>query len=410
MKMGQSFRLAIKSLMTSKVRALLTMLGIIIGVAAVIVIVSLGNGMQQYMNNQFEQIGVNMIQVGIYSYGGNRQATPEDFYALAEKYPQYIDSVSPYLNANTVVRQGAQEYERTKVYGVSETMYNSEKGQTATGDKLEAGRFLSYVDVERNQKVCVIGSYLNENMFAGQGLGQTLTVGGVPYTVIGVLAQKADSTEGSGDDLIYLPYDLVEQINATGSMMGMSSNSYLVTSTSKDTSSAAKGVIENMLFRIYGDSSSYLVMTSAEMMEMMDSMLGVLMTILVVIAAISLVVGGIGIMNIMLVSVTERTREIGIRKSLGAKGRDIRSQFIIEAGTTSAIGGVIGILLGILLANVFTAVAGALMSDAEGFAAIPNLSGILVSFGVSVGIGVLFGYLPANKAAKLNPIDALRYD
>ena len=410
MKMGQSFRLAIKSLMTSKVRALLTMLGIIIGVAAVIVIVSLGNGMQQYMNSQFEQIGVNMIQVGIYSYGGNRQATPEDFYALAEKYPQYIDSVSPYLNANTVVRQGAQEYERTKVYGVSETMYNSEKGQTATGDKLEAGRFLGYVDVERNQKVCVIGSYLNENMFAGQGLGQTLTVGGVPYTVIGVLAQKADSTDGSGDDLIYLPYDLVEQINATGSMMGMSSNSYLVTSTSKDTSSAAKGVIENMLFRIYGDSSSYLVMTSAEMMEMMDSMLGVLMTILVVIAAISLVVGGIGIMNIMLVSVTERTREIGIRKSLGAKGRDIRSQFIIEAGTTSAIGGVIGILLGILLANVFTAVAGALMSDAEGFAAIPNLSGILVSFGVSVGIGVLFGYLPANKAAKLNPIDALRYD
>ena len=408
MKIGQSFRLAIKSLMTSKVRALLTMLGIIIGVGAVIVIVSLGNGMQQYMNNQFEQIGVNMIQVGIYSYGGNRQVTPDDFYTLADKYPQYIDSVSPYLSATTIVRQGAQEYERTKVYGVSETMYNNEKGQTATGDKLQEGRFLSYVDVEKNQKVCVIGSYLNEAMFAGQGLGQTLTVWGVPYTVIGVLSQKADSTEGSGDDLIYLPYGLVEQINAASGGMGM--NSYLVTSTSKDTSSAAKGVIENMLFRIYGDSSSYLVMTSAEMMEMMDSMLGVLMTILVVIAAISLVVGGIGIMNIMLVSVTERTREIGIRKSLGAKRRDIRSQFIIEAGTTSAIGGVIGILFGILLANIFTAVAGALMSDAEGFAAIPNLSGILVSFGVSVGIGVLFGYLPANKAAKLNPIDALRYD
>ena len=408
MKIGQSFRLAIKSLMTSKVRALLTMLGIIIGVAAVIVIVSLGNGMQQYMNSQFEQIGVNMIQVVIYSYGGNREATPEDFYELAKKYPQYIDSVSPYLSATTIVRQGAQEYERTKVYGVSETMYNSAKGQTATGDKLEEGRFLSYVDVEKNQKVCVIGSYLNENMFAGQGLGQTLTIGGVPYTVIGTLAQKADSTEGSGDDQIYLPYGLVEQINAAGGSMGM--NSYLVTSTSKDTSSAAKGVIENMLFRIYGDSSAYLVMTSAEMMDMMDSMLGVLMTILVVIAAISLVVGGIGIMNIMLVSVTERTREIGIRKSLGAKGRDIRSQFIIEAGTTSAIGGVIGILFGILLANLFTAVVGTLMSDAEGFAAIPNLSGILVSFGVSVGIGVLFGYLPANKAAKLNPIDALRYD
>ena len=148
----------------------------------------------------------------------------------------------------------------------------------------------------------------------------------------------------------------------------------------------------------------------AEMMDMMDSMLGVLMTILVVIAAISLVVGGIGIMNIMLVSVTERTREIGIRKSLGAKGRDIRSQFIIEAGTTSAIGGIIGIVLGIVLANVFTALVGVLMSSAEGFAAIPSVGGIAVSFGVSVGIGVLFGYLPANKAAKLNPIDALRYD
>ncbi|WP_297235670.1 ABC transporter permease [uncultured Flavonifractor sp.] len=410
MKMGQSFRMAIKSLMTSKARALLTMLGIIIGVAAVIVIVSLGSGMQQYMNGQFEQIGVNMIQVGIYSYGGNREVTPEDFYELAEKYPQYIDSVSPYLSAAATVRQGADEYEHTKVYGVSETIYNREKGQTVTGEKLAEGRFLSYVDVERNQRVCVIGSYLDEAMFGGQGLGSTLTVGGVPYTVIGVLAEKADSTEGSGDDLIYMPYGLVEQINASSSMMGMSSNSYLVGSTSKDTSSAAKGVIESMLFRIYEDSSAYMVMTSAEMMEMMDSMLNVLMTILVVIAAISLVVGGIGIMNIMLVSVTERTREIGIRKSLGAKGRDIRSQFIIEAGTTSAIGGVIGILLGILLANVFTAVVGVVMSEAEGFAAIPTPGGILVSFGVSVGIGILFGYLPANKAAKLNPIDALRYD
>ena len=410
MKIGQSFRLAIKSLLTSKVRALLTMLGIIIGVAAVIVIVSLGNGMQQYMNGQFEQIGVNMIQVSVYSYGGNREVTPDDFYGLAEKYPQYIESVSPYLSASTVVRQGAQEYERTSVYGVSETLYNPEKGQTASGDTLEEGRFLSYVDVERNQKVCVIGSYLNQAMFDGKGIGQSLTVGGVPYTVIGTLSEKADSTEGSGDDLIYLPYGLVEQINAAGNGMGMGSSSYLVTSTSKETSSAAKGVIERMLNRIYGDSSVYMVMTSAEMMEMMDSMLSVLMTILVIIAAISLVVGGIGIMNIMLVSVTERTREIGIRKSLGAKGRDIRSQFIIEAGTTSAIGGVIGILFGILLANLFTAVAGVIVSDADGFAAIPNLSGILVSFGVSVGIGVLFGYLPADKAAKLNPIDALRYD
>ena len=212
MNVSQSFRLALKSLMVSKVRALLTMLGIIIGVAAVIVIVSLGNGMQQYMNSQFEQIGVNLIQVAIYSYGGNREV---------EKSPQYIDSVSPYLSASTTVRHGADEYDHTSVYGVSETFYNAEKGQTASGDQLEEGRFLSYVDVERDQKVCVIGSYLNEDMFGGDGLGQTLTVGGIPYKIIGTLAQKADSTEGSGDDLIYLPYGMVEQLNAASGGMGM---------------------------------------------------------------------------------------------------------------------------------------------------------------------------------------------
>ena len=408
MNVGQSFRLAIKSLMVSKARALLTMLGIIIGVAAVIVIVSLGTGMQTYMNSQFEQVGVNLIQVMVYEQPGNRNADADDFYALAEKYPQYIDSVTPALTINGIVRRGADEYERTSVTGVSETVYNPETSQTVNGERLSGGRFLSYVDVERNQHVCVIGSYLNDAMFGGEGVGQTLTIGGVPFTVIGTMDETADSSEGSGDDFIYVPYGLAPQLNGGSSGMGYSG--YLVTSTSEDVSSAAKGVIESMLYRIYEDSSWYQVITMAEMMDMMDSMLGVLMTILVVIAAISLVVGGIGIMNIMLVSVTERTREIGIRKSLGAKGRDIRGQFIIEAGTTSAIGGVIGIILGIVLANLFTMVAGALMPTAEGFAAIPSAGGIAVSFGVSVGIGVLFGYLPANKAAKLNPIDALRYD
>ena len=186
---------------------------------------------------------------------------------------------------------------------------------------------------------------------------------------------------------------------------------YLFTSTTKDTASTAKGIIENALFKVYQDSDAYMAMSSAEMMEAMNTMLNTMITVLVIIAAIALLVGGIGIMNIMLVSVTERTREIGIRKSLGAKCRDIRSQFIIEAGTTSAIGGVLGIILGVIMANVFTIIMAAVMGgDSANFSATPTLSGVMVSFGVSVAIGILFGYLPANKAAKLNPIDALRYD
>ena len=406
MNVGQSFRLAIKSLLTSKARALLTMLGIIIGVAAVIVIVSLGTGMQTYMNSQFEQVGVNLIQVMVYEQPGNRNADADDFYELAEKYPQYIDSVTPALTISGVVRHGADEYERTSVTGVSETVYNPETSQTVNGEQMEDGRFLSYVDVERNQHVCVVGSYLNEAMFGGRGVGQSLTIGGVPFTVIGTMRETADSTEGSGDDFIYVPYGLASQLNGTAGGSGMSG--YLVASTSEDTSSAAKGVIESMLFRIYEDSSWYQVITMAEMMDMMDSMLGVLMTILIVIAAISLVVGGIGIMNIMLVSVTERTREIGIRKSLGAKERYIMQQFVIEAASTSALGGVTGILLGDLLSVAASVVATRLMG--ENLSVSPTLAAVAAAFGISVGIGILFGYLPAKKAAVLNPIDALHYD
>ena len=223
--------------------------------------------------------------------------------------------------------------------------------------------------------------------------------------VVGVLAEIGDSTEGSVDDVIYIPYANAQRLG------GGYGDMYLMTSTDRDTASAAKGIIENRLFKTYQSSDYYMVMTSAEMMDAMDSMLNTLMMILVLIAAISLLVGGIGIMNIMLVSVTERTREIGIRKSLGAKCRDIRSQFIIEAGTTSAIGGAIGIILGILMANVLTNVIALVLGTGnDGFVAMPTAGGIGVAFGVSVAVGILFGYLPANKAAKLNPIDALRYD
>ena len=405
MNFTQSFRLAIKSLLTSKMRALLTMLGIIIGVAAVIVITSLGNGMQQMMNQQFEQLGANLLQVQIYNYGGasSRMVDPADMYALVDKYPQYLSGVSPYVRTQAMVRQGSEEFGRTTIYGVSEFFYDADRNQTMSGEILAQGRFLSYVDVDRYQNVCVIGSYLAQNAFGGDALGRTLTIRGTPFTVIGVLTQKADGTEGSGDDILFLPYGNAMRLNGTGWV-----DLYLFNSTSKAGSTAAKGIIENRLFQTYQDDDAYFVMSSAEMMDAMNTMMSTMMLVLVAIAAISLLVGGIGIMNIMLVSVTERTREIGIRKSLGAKERYIMQQFVIEAACTSALGGIIGILIGYGLSAAATRVVTSLMEAT--LTVSPSAGAVARAFGISVGIGILFGYLPAKKAAALNPIDALHYD
>ena len=409
MNFGQSFRLALKSLMTSKMRALLTMLGIIIGVGAVIVITSLGNGMQNMMNEQFEKLGANLVQVQLFMYGGDsRSVDPDDMYELVDKYPQYISGVTPYVSAQLAVRQGSEDFERTSIYGVGETFLN-ERGATMSGQNLGKGRFISYIDAARYQNVCVIGAYLEEEAFQGDALGKQLSIGGEHFTVIGVLEKNSDMSEGSGDDIIYLPYTTALRLSGSAD-----ASMYMFTSTSKDTAATAKGIIENRLYKTFQSSDYYFVMTSAEMMDAMNAMMGTMMAVLVAIAAISLLVGGIGIMNIMLVSVTERTREIGIRKSLGAKRKDIRRQFVIEAGTTSAIGGLLGIALGYLLATGVGALLGGMLAAQMGggasFSAAPTFGSVAISFGVSVGIGVLFGYLPANKAAKLNPIDALRYD
>ena len=409
MNFGQSFRLALKSLMTSKMRSLLTMLGIIIGVGAVIVITSLGNGMQNMMNEQFEKLGANLVQVQLFMYGGDsRSVDPDDMYELVDKYPQYISGVTPYVSAQLAVRQGSEDFERTSIYGVGETFLN-ERGATMSGQNLGKGRFISYIDAARYQNVCVIGAYLEEEAFQGDALGKQLSIGGEHFTVIGVLEKNSDMSEGSGDDIIYLPYTTALRLSGSAD-----ASMYMFTSTSKDTAATAKGIIENRLYKTFQSSDYYFVMTSAEMMDAMNAMMGTMMAVLVAIAAISLLVGGIGIMNIMLVSVTERTREIGIRKSLGAKRKDIRGQFIIEAGTTSAIGGVLGILVGIGLASLAGSLIGGMMTSSMGggstFSAVPNLSSVAVAFGVSVGIGILFGYLPAKKAAALNPIDALRYE
>ena len=414
MNFTQSFRLAIKSLTTSKMRALLTMLGIIIGVGAVIVILSLGNGLTGMVQQQVDKLGINMIQAQFFGGTADRLPDPEDMYDMVEANADILTGVSPYLGVNAVVRHGSDKFDRTSLYGVSEIMYNAATGYTIDGEQLAKGRFVSYMDVERRENICVIGAYLEEEAFGGDALGKQLSINGRPLTVVGVLKRNAEleMLPGSQDDQIYIPYTTALEIMGSRWV-----NLYIFTSTSGETADAGKRIIEaylNDFFRTDDGMWDYFYITTmAEQANQINAMMGVAMGVLVAIAAISLLVGGIGIMNIMLVSVTERTREIGVRKSLGARRKDIRSQFVIEAGTTSAIGGILGIGFGWMLAKGIGAVLGGMLSENMGggvFDAPPTMGAILLSFSVSVGIGVLFGYLPANKAAKLNPIDALRYD
>ncbi|MCI7735336.1 MAG: ABC transporter permease [Dysosmobacter sp.] len=413
MNVTQSFKLALKSLRTSKMRAFLTMLGIVIGVGAVIIIISLGNGLTGMVEQQVDKVGINQIYA--YNWGRGDGTTmnldAQQMYDLIDGHPDVFSGVTPWVSGGTGVRQGSLEFEKTKIYGVSEAMYRADTGTTLDGDTLARGRYLQYVDVSRRQNVCVIGAYLEQEAFRGDALGKTLTIGGVPYTVVGVMAQELEELrEGAGDDVVYIPYENAMEMSGSRTV-----TLYQVMAVSRDTVAEGKALLQNMLWTFYQDEDAYYIETMLDQVNMINAMMGVAMLVLVAIAAISLLVGGIGIMNIMLVSVTERTREIGIRKSLGARRRDIRRQFIIEAGTTSAMGGIIGILFGCLVATGIGSVLGGMLVAQLGtsgitFNATPSLGAILISFGVSVGIGVLFGYLPANKAAKLNPIDALRYE
>ena len=396
MRISESFSLALKNIASSKVRTLLTMLGIIIGVAAVIVIVGLGSGLEHYIADSFSSMGTNTLTVTVQARGATRTMEVEDMYELVAGHPGQLELCSPTVSMMGGVKIGS-ETTSISVSGVSED-YNSIYGYT-----ISQGRGLQYSDIATRARVCVVGAYVNQARFGGNALGQTLRVGGQALTVVGVLDQREDSmSEGGGDDCLYLPYSTAARLG------GSRVSSYVVTMADEDRMDESKAALERALTDFFGSDDYFTVITMSELVDTMTGMINILVGVLAGIAAISLVVGGIGIMNIMLVSVTERTREIGVRKSLGAKERTIMEQFVIEAAVTSALGGLIGIGLGYLLSAAATVVVARLMEEALTVA--PTPFAVLMAFSISAGIGVLFGYLPAKKAARLNPIDALHYD
>lgn len=399
MSIWQCFIMAFKSLSTSKMRSLLTMLGIIIGVGAVIVIMALGNGMTVYMNDSFAAMGTTNISVNISGRGSSRTVDVDDMYEFYDENSDLFNYISPTVSAMAQVRGADNEIYTPSIMGVSEQYLDIKDYDLSSGENIR------YLDIAQNKKVCVVGAFYDHTVYSGNAVGQNIKINGENYLIIGAVEEQDDKTdENSIDNFIYVPYSTAARYLARNTTI----SSYTLVVNSDENVSQGIKTIKNRLYETFNSDDYYNVSSLTEILDIMNEMMDTMILILAAIAAISLVVGGIGIMNIMLVSVTERTREIGIRKALGAKGKHIRTQFVVEAATTSALGGIIGILTGIGLS---TAVSKLLQAAMEvDITAIPTATSIFVSFGISVAIGIIFGYLPANKAAKLNPIEALRHD
>ncbi len=390
--MLQSFKLAIRSIWGNKMRSFLTMLGIIIGVAAVIILVSLVNGYMGSVVESFASMGVNQINVNVTNLS-SRSLDVDQMYAFYEDHTDLFGELSPNVTVSTTIKHGDDSMTTTSVSGKSE-QYLDIKGY-----KLEQGRNISYSDIASRQKVCVVGNYVARELYgsAEEAIGETLKVGGYAFKIVGVVEVQDEENleEGGTDDFVWLPYSVAVKMSRNANI-----NSYTFTVLDTSKADQCKTLIESFLYETFKNDDLYHVTAMSELLDSLNEQIAMMSGMLGGIAGISLLVAGVGVMNIMLVSVTERTREIGIRKSLGADKGVIMQQFVIEAAVTSSLGGVIGILIGC----VATTVVGA----AVGISATPTPMAIVISFSVSVGIGLLFGYMPASRAANLNPIDALR--
>ncbi|WP_245592198.1 ABC transporter permease [Ectobacillus panaciterrae] len=396
MKMGviglgltQSIRMALRSIKGNKMRAFLTMLGIIIGVASVIVLISIGQGSSKAVASQINSLGTNLITVNV-----NNSEIAKLSAEKAEKFKtiEGVKAIAPAVSGRVNVKNGNTSTQ------VSLTGTN-EAYQTIRDMQVTRGRFITDIDVEYRQKIAVLGSNTAQTLFGfSNPVGQSVQVNGASYKVVGVLASKGGSLGQSGDDVIIMPLSTAQRV-----VKNMNVQSVYIQAKSEGQLNFVMARAQGILMGMFpNNQDSYSVFNQQDLMNTVSSVSNTMTMMLGGIAAISLLVGGIGIMNIMLVSVSERTKEIGIRKAIGAKRRDILLQFLIEAIVLSALGGLAGVGIGLAVAKIFSA--------ATGTAIAFSTSVTLLAFLFSLAIGILFGVFPANKASKLHPIQALRYE
>ena len=403
-----TFRISLRALRVNKMRSALTMLGIIIGVGAVITMLAVGTGAQARIAAQMASIGSNLLIImpGSSTSGGLRMGsgtqstlTQDDAEAIARECPAVLD-VAPTYNGGAQVVYGNQNWS-TGIVGTT-------PGVLSVRDwSLSAGRPFTDQDVRAATKVCLLGQTVVDNLFGNiDPVGQIIRIKKVPFTVLGVLAKKGQSDHGQDqDDTIIVPLTTAQKKIFGSRVVGMV-RAISVKAVSAEQMTAAEEQITELLKQRHRigprQENDFTVRNLTQMMEAREQAAQVMGLLLAAIASVSLLVGGIGIMNIMLVSVTERTREIGIRMSVGAKSWDIRLQFLIEALTLSLIGGLIGILLGISGSKLLTMLVG--------WATVVSSLSVLLAFGFSGLVGLFFGFYPAYKASLLSPIDALHYE
>ena len=404
MKQSTLLKVASTSILKNKLRTMLTMLGIVIGVGAVIVMIAVGNGAQLQIKNQISSLGTNLIIVmpGSGTPGGVNQGagsynrlTVADADQLKREGTLFA-GVSPVVSARVQVI-GPQGNWRTSVNGVS-TDYMAIRNWSPS-----SGAFFDDMDVTSGRKVAVIGATVAKNLFPGTDpVGAQIQVGKVPFTIVGVMAAKGQNAGGMDqDDVILVPYTTAQNRLSGNVRIGQ----ILVSTQSADDMAAAQSEVTQIMreaHRLQGADDDFTVRNQTEITEAMSGTTRVMSALLAAIASISLLVGGIGIMNIMLVSVTERTREIGIRMAIGARGSDVLTQFLVESVVMSLIGGFIGLAVGYGGA--------ALLGRLTGWATSTPVSAVAIAVGFSAAVGVFFGFYPARKAAGLNPIQALRYE